>query len=430
MDMYLYLWIVFIGFILFTAVPLFFPKNRTRWKINQVIVVTVTIILAILAIEFLHISSLISIVFIVAVSILSDQSTYTRIGIMWIGIVCIVIAAGAYYLFHDDPDYVQNYIDNHPNLASMFISVDGKVVVNQEGKVKRPLASVLKTMIAIDYANQVVEGKVDPKERIPLSELDKFYLANTDGGAHPAWLEEMKISGEIIKEEVSLQEVVKGMIKFSSNANTDFLIGKLGHDSINRVIKNLNLENHDPIYPIVAPLLISDYVANQPDKDNSSQSVEEILQSMTQEEYQDLSWKIYKEMKKGKQDRNKKTPTLSLELQKIWSDRLPNASAEDYGKVMSAISNQTATLPGGGEILREVMEWPMELHASNRDQFAHFGAKGGSTAYVLNQALYAEGHDGKKIELIIFTEGFSFIEQIKMNRNMNSFLKEVLARHS
>lgn len=427
--MYLFLWIVFIGFIFLTALPLFSPRKRTRWKIFQTIAVTTSVVLAILAIEFFHTPPLIPIIFVVVVSFLADQSTYTKTGMIMTGVILIFIAGGAYYLFHDDPDYVQNYIENNPKLASMLLNVDGEVIISKEGDIKRPLASVVKTIIAIDYANQVVEGTIDPKERIPVEELDKFYLANTDGGAHAAWLEEMSVTDQIVNDEVLLHEVAKGMIKFSSNANTDFLIEKLGSESINRVIETLNLENHDQVYPLVSALLASAYLNHQHDEGLSNRQLEDMLQSMTLDEYRDLSWEIHNKLKQGETDFFSGTVSVPMELQEIWSDRLPNATVEDYGKVMRAISNNTATLPGGENILRDCLEWPMELHASNREMYAHFGVKGGSTAYILNQALYVEDHDGKKIELIIFTEGFSFIEQIKMKQNMNSFLRKVLSDH-
>ncbi|ADU29441.1 serine hydrolase [Evansella cellulosilytica] len=424
--MYLYLWIVFIGFILFTALPLFSAKHRTVWKVVQVVVVTFSIILAVFVIEVLQIPPLPVIIFVVIVSFLTDRSTYTKTGAIIVSVIVILIGGAAYYIFHDDPDYVQKYIDNNPDLASMHVSVDGESIVSEGADMKRPLASVVKTIIAIEYANQATKGTVDPGELIALEELEKFYLANTDGGAHPAWLDEMSASNKIVNNEVPLHEVAKGMIMFSSNANTDFLIEKLGADSINHVIEALDLENHDPVYPVVSALLVSEFVNEQHDGSLSSDELKELLQSMSLEEYREIAWEVHDELKEGEADFFHESVSIPMDLQKIWSDRLPNATVKDYGKVMRAISDNTATVPGGEEVLRDVMEWPMELHASNREMYAHFGAKGGSTAFVLNQALYVEDHKGKKVELIIFTEGFSFIEQIKISRNMNAFLIQVL----
>lgn len=49
-----------------------------------------------------------------------------------------------------------------------------------------------KIVIAIEYAKQVAEGKIRKDEKISLKELEKYYVKNTDGGAHPAWLDDVK----------------------------------------------------------------------------------------------------------------------------------------------------------------------------------------------------------------------------------------------
>ncbi|WP_058309113.1 serine hydrolase [Gracilibacillus massiliensis] len=427
--MYLFLWIVFAGFILLSTLPLLSSKNRTKWKITQAVVVTATVILVILAIELLQIPPLVPLILVVIVSFLTDKSTYTKAGLIITGVVLLLLAAGAYYLFHDDPDYVQKYIDNNPEQASIQINVNGETVVSQQANVKRPLASVVKTVIAIEYANQVTEGKIDPDQQIPLSELGKYYLENTDGGAHPAWLDDMKANEQIVNDEVPLHQVAKGMIHYSSNANTDFLIEKLGVESINRVIETLDLDNHDPVYPLVSALLTSVYLNHQHDENLSDQELEDMLQAMSLEEYRELVWQIHDELKQGEPDFFDETVSVPMDLQKVWSDRLPNATVDDYGKVMQAISNNTATVPEGEDILRDIMEWPMEMHQSNREKYAHFGAKGGSTAFIINQALYVEDNNGKKVELILFTEGFNFIERMKINQNINAYMKEILAEY-
>src|SRR5699024_11498838 len=85
---------------------------------------------------------------------------------------------------------------------------------------------------------------------------DKFYLKDTDGGAHPAWLEEMEKENRIQKRQVSLHDVAKGMIKYSSNANTDYLIALLGLESINETLESLDLKGHEAIYPLVGSVLV------------------------------------------------------------------------------------------------------------------------------------------------------------------------------
>lgn len=55
---------------------------------------------------------------------------------------------------------------------------------------------------------------------------------------------------------VPLEEVVKGMTNFSSNANMECLIEFLGLDYINGSLVTLGLTGHDEIYPFYVSLLI------------------------------------------------------------------------------------------------------------------------------------------------------------------------------
>lgn len=81
---------------------------------------------------------------------------------------------------------------------------------------------------------QVDEDKLQKDRKISLNELNRYYFKNTDGGGHEAWLEALKQDGGIQNNEVTLHEVAKGMITYSSNANTDYLINLLGVDAINQ----------------------------------------------------------------------------------------------------------------------------------------------------------------------------------------------------
>lgn len=63
-------------------------------------------------------------------------------------------------------------------------------------------------------------------------------------------------TGKITEGAVSLEEVAKGMVKFSSNANAEYLMELLGLDNINRNLQSLSLPAHQPLFPIVSSLYI------------------------------------------------------------------------------------------------------------------------------------------------------------------------------
>ena len=95
-----------------------------------------------------------------------------------------------------------------------------------------PLASTVKLLIAIEFAQQSAHEMINENSYAKLADIEKFYIANTDGGAHPAWLEYAKTHNEIKDGQVKLVDVARGMMMFSSNANADYLMDKLGFDSV------------------------------------------------------------------------------------------------------------------------------------------------------------------------------------------------------
>ena len=61
------------------------------------------------------------------------------------------------------------------------------------------------------------------------------------------------------------------------------------------------------------------------------------------------------------------------------------------------------------------------------NDFVHLGAKGGSTAFVLNDAIYAENHNGDKIEIVILTDDPELLaSNAHSDIIMNSFESKLL----
>ena len=73
-------------------------------------------------------------------------------------------------------------------------------------------------------------------------------MPNTDGGAQDRWQSYLEKKGKITEGAVSLEEVARGMVRFSSNANAEYLMEVLGLDNINRNLQSLSLPAHQPIF--------------------------------------------------------------------------------------------------------------------------------------------------------------------------------------
>jgi len=415
-------WIGMLGIIIFTLIPFLKRENRSEQAIKQAIW-TITIVLGIIVavlvfgvryVTAFPIGFLLLIVF--------DKKTYTKKGLLIYGSIILVLGIASYAVFRDNPEYVLNHLKENPETTSFYLAENGEEMITYEADVVRPLASTVKMLIAVEYAMQIDEGSLDKDRSVSLDDVNRYYFKNTDGHAHEDWLSMLENEGKIKNNNVSLHEVAKGMITYSSNANTDYLIDLLGVAAINERAETIGLTQHEEVYPMVSALLIPTYIESE--SENEKQLIQEI-EALSMDEYRALAIELSKEMKAGTIKIEAETFDASLAVQRVWSDRLIGASAADYGRLLAVISNDE--LPeSAAETIRDVLEWPLRLQEEKQERFAHLGAKGGSTAFVLNNALYAEDHDGNRIEMVLLMDDLNDWNGMLLRENMNSFETKLL----
>ena len=420
--MNIWAWIGLLGIIILAPLSLLKKENRSKEKIRKAIV-TVAIALGIItAVLIFNVNFIIALVIgLIAMSVV-DKKMYSKKSLMIYGAIILVVGIADFVVFRDNPNYVLNHLKDHPQTTSFYLAENGVELITYQSNVVRPLASTVKMLIAVEYAMQIDAGVLDKDSAVSLDELNRYYFRGSDGNAHEEWLEAMDSEEKVRDNEVTLHDVAKGMATYSSNANTDYLIDLLGIVAINERAKSLGLTQHEEVYPIVSALLIPDYLESESMDDK--QLIRE-LEAMRIEEYRGLAEKLSEQLKEEAIKIEDSTFDLSMEVQKVWSDRLIGASANDYGRLLSVISNDQ--LPAkAAETARDLLEWPRQLNEGNHERFVHLGAKGGSTAFILNDALYAENHNGDKIEIVILTDELNLWQGMLIQNNMNSFESQLL----
>lgn len=306
-------------------------------------------------------------------------------------------------------DDVVKFIKANPQKASVYLIEEGKTTVDYNSNQQMPLASAAKTIIAIEFAKQAAAKIIALTKKISVKDLNKYYIPNTDGGAHQNWLITINRKNT---DSVTLLEVAKGMIKFSSNANTEYLQDFLGVKKINKNLISLGLKNHQPLYYFTAAALMTCL------KPNDMEEKEWVaqLKAMPIEVYRKKCEEAHLKLKNDSSFIKKVDfKNLSLDIQKIWSDKLVASTTETYAKLMQKICDKNFE-PATQEILESIMEWPME-YTGNKVQFSHLGQKGGSTSYVLTDAFYAETKSGNKLACAFFFNNLTTAENALMQKN-------------
>ncbi|MCK0089258.1 class A beta-lactamase-related serine hydrolase [Rhodococcus sp. F64268] len=121
------------------------------------------------------------------------------------------------------------YLAEHPDSVGLVIDDGHGNVVAHRADDPQPLASAVKVVHLAAYARAVADGTLDPAEQIPVAEWERWYLPDTDGGAHPAAMQRLGVTPE---GTVALDDLVTAMIQESDNAAPDYLRDRLGDDAL------------------------------------------------------------------------------------------------------------------------------------------------------------------------------------------------------
>ena len=153
-------------------------------------------------------------------------------------------------------DSLLSFIKNNSSRSALYLLRNDTILVRLNENKMMPLASTVKILVAVEFAKQAGANVIDPEEMIALKDLDRYYIPFTDGNAHPMWLQFETRRGNIKNDSIPLLNVARGMSIFSSNANTDYLISRLGIDNVNNNTRLFGIKDHTPLYPLVASLFV------------------------------------------------------------------------------------------------------------------------------------------------------------------------------
>ncbi len=339
------------------------------------------------------------------------KKTLTGVGIL--AAVMVLLGAVGAYFFQPDKHFILEFIRDHPEKSALQLLRNDTLIAEQNPHKVMPLASTVKIILAIEYAEQAASGIIDPDQGVTLEALDQFYVPNTDGGAHPEWLE--SVAEKVEDGQIAIREITKGMIEYSSNANTEWLSAKLGLEHINNRLDSLGVEDHTEIYYIVSAL----FVGKEMFPTLEGEALAEQLRAMSMTDYIAATRRIHRKLSTDTTYKQE-LGDLRMNIQRVWSDKLPASTAAEYAGILQKINSRSFFSAATHRYLDEVMEYLME-DPDNRAWLAWAGTKGGSTAFVLTKALYATDKQGYRTELAYFFNDLGIFENQRLQMSINEF---------
>jgi len=317
-------------------------------------------------------------------------------------------------------DSMLQFIIANKDRASLYVTKNDTLQARLNENKLMPLASTVKLMIAIEFAKQAGSYIINEDSLIALVELDRYYLPNTDGGAHTAWLAYEKTIGHLKKDSVHLIDIAKGMMMFSSNANAEYLLDLVGMDNVKSNVQLFGLDNHTAIFPIVSSLMLYQNPRKIKEKD-----ILNGIKALPEEAYCKTIFQIHNALKYDTILKKKFNPAdLTVKMQQLWSDRLTASTTKNYVQLCSILNKRRYLTANSYGIIADIVEFFME-DEDNQKIYKQFGIKNGSTAFILTEAFYATMQSGEKIEAAYFFNNLSITENLLLQGWLNDFRIEL-----
>jgi D-alanyl-D-alanine carboxypeptidase len=270
------------------------------------------------------------------------------------------------------------------------------------------LASTLKTVILAAYETAVEQGELDPNELVAIADLEAYYLPQTDGGAHAAGLASLGLSahGDGFASDqatkIALDDIACIMIHHSGNAETDYLMMRLGPERITNVLKTAGLEQHTQFHSILGiTLVMFNHEAPLTDAAQRHTLLAEIanndfstLEALADHYLHDPAWRAAQLAFMKSPAFTESASQMGWNGQVSASQLFPKGKAREYAHLMAQIASGQFISPAVSARIQQKLETspaddPMRLLFHHR-----YGAKDGVTAGVLTLVSYAAPKSG------------------------------------
>lgn len=267
-----------------------------------------------------------------------------------------------------------------------------------------PLASVSKLLIFIEYAMRVDTRVIPLDELVSVATLELYNLPRTDRGAHDRFLDSYP-SGTT---SITLWDLaVDGMMQYSSNAASDYLLARMSPIDWNALFTKLGIYDSSPPHSLtMIPLLMNNHIDGRATPDalaNLSVSLGETYLDLY---INDGLWRqaeiAYRSDPQGNAGRSwRNWPDWDVQSA-ILQQHTATGNVNDYRNMMKAIYTSPSPLsPNVQYIVRTALRW-------NNNQFidanyVEYGSKlGFYSGGTLTMVSYGQPFNGEPVISVIF----------------------------
>lgn len=357
--------------------------------------------------------------------------------VLWIILLIIGLAAAGGAVFISQANRHKNelaeILRSSPNAAIVAYtldengqpSIDGNEIF-QNADTPLVMASTIKTVILAAYADAAERGELDPNEPVTIADLEAYYLPGTDGGAHIAGMASLGLptdSAGFAKDpsaKIMLDDVARIMIHNSGNAETDYLMARLGAERIAATLFAAGMEQHTPFHSILGITLamfnhespLTDTAQRQTLLAQVATGDFSTLEALAERYLNEPDWRAAQLAFMQSPAFTEAANQMGWDGQVSASQLFPKGTAREYAHLLAQIASGNFISPAVSARIQQKLETspaddPMRFLFHRR-----YGAKDGVTAGVLTLVSYATPKHGtwagETRVVVILTNGLSY----------------------
>lgn len=272
------------------------------------------------------------------------------------------------------------YIGAQPervSIASLALNnPDSSILYNE--RAPRSMGRLSNIFLLIEYARQVEEGVLDPKEQVPLPEIDRHQLPYMDASDHDNAVSTMKDHDKVTNENtVALDDVLRMSVAFNDLAASDYLFSRFDIGGMESLMNRLELEETELPLPFNGL-----YITLNPNiHDRSYQTWMDSLSSLSRTSFDSMVVAASEKFRSDETFRNRimkqfrydEGMGISFTQFRDILKFFPKTTAHEMAVLMKKVQQEELISESVSRSVKEFMSWPMEIGRMQND-FKNYGA--------------------------------------------------------
>lgn len=296
------------------------------------------------------------------------------------------------------PDDLLAFVAEHDGASLVAFDVGQEDAgIRYRADVPRPLVHAPKLMLAAAFAERVASGAWDPEERIALAELGAYHLPGHGQDGHLRAVGALRADGVVAGDSLPLEAVARSMVAYNDDAAADYLMERLGRDTVRTLPERWGLEAAEP--PLPATGLVLTWHNH-----TMHSTPEERIDAFAQMSARDLEAQAYDlggvvrtdaAFRRKEIERLGQAGTdLTLAQQRTLAGlTLPAGTASAYADFMAGVAQGHLAPDTVNVVLQGWLEQPVPVDTS-ASSLTHLASKGGAFPGIITFVGYARRAHG------------------------------------